>query len=53
MENQMPFSLLLMLLLITIIWGYAWIFMKVSLYYMGPFTGTAHKAPGFSPYLYP
>ncbi|ACV63385.1 protein of unknown function DUF6 transmembrane [Desulfofarcimen acetoxidans DSM 771] len=34
----MPFSLLLMLLLITIIWGYAWIFMKVSLYYMGPFT---------------
>ena len=34
----MPINLLLLLGLLTILWGYAWIFMKVALHYMGPFT---------------
>lgn len=30
-----------LMLLITVIWGYAWVFMKVSLNFMGPFTFSA------------
>lgn len=32
-----------LILLITIIWGYAWVFMKGSLQYMGPFTFSAFR----------
>ncbi|WP_077328110.1 DMT family transporter [Virgibacillus siamensis] len=31
----------LLMLLITIIWGYAWVYMKASLKFMGPFTFSA------------
>ncbi|WP_227001880.1 DMT family transporter [Virgibacillus necropolis] len=33
----------LTILLITIIWGYAWVLMKLSLNYMGPFTFSAFR----------
>ncbi|SEP88949.1 Threonine/homoserine efflux transporter RhtA [Virgibacillus subterraneus] len=32
-----------LILLITTIWGYAWVFMKASLDYMGPFTFSAFR----------
>ncbi|WP_164668002.1 DMT family transporter [Virgibacillus doumboii] len=32
-----------LILLITIIWGYAWVFMKASLEFMGPFTFSAFR----------
>lgn len=32
-----------LILLITIIWGYAWVFMKASLGFMGPFTFSAFR----------
>lgn len=32
-----------LILLITIIWGYAWVFMKASLAFMGPFTFSAFR----------
>ncbi|SFB32416.1 Threonine/homoserine efflux transporter RhtA [Lentibacillus halodurans] len=32
-----------LILLITIIWGYAWVFMKASLNFMGPFTFSAFR----------
>lgn len=33
----------LLILLITLIWGYAWVFMKASLNFMGPFTFSAFR----------
>lgn len=33
----------LLVLLITLIWGYAWVWMKVGLSYMGPFTFSAFR----------
>ncbi|MFB4167765.1 DMT family transporter [Virgibacillus sp. JSM 102003] len=32
-----------LILLITVIWGYAWVFMKASLGFMGPFTFSAFR----------
>jgi len=32
-----------LVLLITVIWGYAWVFMKASLNFMGPFTFSAFR----------
>ncbi|MGP4105658.1 DMT family transporter [Virgibacillus sp. L01] len=32
-----------LILLITVIWGYAWVFMKASLDFMGPFTFSAFR----------
>lgn len=32
-----------LILLITLIWGYAWVFMKASLNFMGPFTFSAFR----------
>src|SRR5699024_12645415 len=32
-----------LIILITILWGYAWVHMKASLDYMGPFTFTAFR----------
>lgn len=33
----------LLIILITVIWGYGWVIMKASLHYMGPFTFTAFR----------
>jgi drug/metabolite transporter (DMT)-like permease len=33
----------LLIILITLIWGYAWVLMKASLQYMGPFTFSAFR----------
>ncbi|WP_174614308.1 DMT family transporter [Virgibacillus ihumii] len=33
----------MLILLITIIWGYAWVYMKASLQFMGPFTFSAFR----------
>lgn len=33
----------LLIILITLIWGYAWVLMKESLHYMGPFTFSAFR----------
>jgi len=36
-------ALWLLIILITVLWGYAWVHMKASLTYMGPFTFTAFR----------
>lgn len=32
-----------LILLVTVLWGYAWVFMKLALNYMGPFTFSAFR----------
>lgn len=34
----MPANILILLIAITLLWGYAWLLMKIALDYMGPFT---------------
>src|SRR5690625_4361192 len=34
-------ALWILIIMITVLWGYAWVLMKASLAYMGPFTFTA------------
>ncbi|GAB4073219.1 DMT family transporter [Barrientosiimonas marina] len=36
-------ALWLLILLVILLWGYAWVFMKLSLNYMGPFTFSAFR----------
>lgn len=43
MLKEKKWAVALCILLITIIWGYAWIPMKASLQYMGPFTFSAFR----------
>lgn len=41
--NKKKWIVWLLILLITLIWGYAWVLMKESLDYMGPFTFSAFR----------
>ncbi|SFE48934.1 Threonine/homoserine efflux transporter RhtA [Lentibacillus persicus] len=41
--RQRKWAAWLLIVMITLIWGYAWVFMKASLNFMGPFTFSAFR----------
>ena len=41
--HQHPWAIWILIFIITLLWGYAWVYMKQGLEYMGPFTFSAFR----------
>src|SRR5699024_7629044 len=41
--HQHPWDIYILIFIITLLWGYAWVYMKQGLAYMGPFTFSAFR----------